>query len=209
MLYCLAFSVVTYQPGSEVLLISAGAEIDGKEDPDVCNLTTFRTQLYTNRLKLPAITKEGGGLEDVKAAGELYILAWQDNECLLDAFFASLNISSSDQHPIQLLNWRTVEEGWTPLHVAAAFGNNSAVVIALLRHGADVNAVDNLHRTPLHRAINHAKMVRELLSAGADPVTPLRGRTAVRKYHATMPRHPQSHLCTWPHRMGPPQQYFS
>src|SRR6185369_6906686 len=42
----------------------------------------------------------------------------------------------------------------TPLHLAARF-TNAAAVSLLLGAGADVNAVDHLHQTPLHIAVAH------------------------------------------------------
>lgn len=58
----------------------------------------------------------------------------------------------------------------TPLHLACS---RSAVedVEILLRHGADVNAKDDVGHTPLHTAVfrREVGIVRLLLAAGADP----------------------------------------
>ena len=63
------------------------------------------------------------------------------------------------------------EYGSTPLHLAAAFTNNPAVVTALTKAGADPNALTGYDRTPLHMAAQHEKPAgaAALLKAGADP----------------------------------------
>ncbi|KAJ1648788.1 hypothetical protein IWQ61_009916 [Dispira simplex] len=71
----------------------------------------------------------------------------------------------------------------TALHIAASKGN-VAMILMLIRAGADVNARDVLGNTPLHIAVvsNYINCVLALLQAGADitasngsrnPVTPL------------------------------------
>jgi ankyrin repeat protein len=64
-------------------------------------------------------------------------------------------------------------DGWTPLHLAAAFGN-PACVAALLRGGADVTAIsfNAQANQPLHAALAlgcDSATVRLLLDHGADP----------------------------------------
>ena len=63
-------------------------------------------------------------------------------------------------------------DGWTPLHLAAAFGAPAAVEL-LLRHGGQVDAVSRnpQHNQPLHAAVSlarHAETVRLLLDNGAS-----------------------------------------
>jgi ankyrin repeat protein len=69
----------------------------------------------------------------------------------------------------QLVRAREKERGLTPLHVAAAYGHLPAVQ-TLLKHGAEVNARDQLGSTPLFYAVgrNQIAVARELLSHGAD-----------------------------------------
>lgn len=64
----------------------------------------------------------------------------------------------------------------TPLHAAVA-GNQSESADLLLRHGADVNAVDANRWTPLNLAAHagHMDLVRRLLAAGADSAIPNQG----------------------------------
>jgi hypothetical protein len=64
-------------------------------------------------------------------------------------------------------------DGWTPLHLAAAFGSPEAVRW-LLDHGAPVDVVSNnaQRNHPLHAALalgRNPDTIRMLLEAGADP----------------------------------------
>lgn len=60
---------------------------------------------------------------------------------------------------------------WKPLHhaISAQYARIDAMRL-LIQYGADVNAVDSLLRTPLHRAamFGHTEAARLLLSRGAD-----------------------------------------
>ena len=63
------------------------------------------------------------------------------------------------------------ENGWTPLHVAAASSENPGIVTALLEAGADLKARDENGWTPLHVAAASSEnpgIVTALLEAGAD-----------------------------------------
>ena len=66
-------------------------------------------------------------------------------------------------------NSRT-EEGWTPLHLAAAFSDTATVIVALMKAGADLHARNEFGYTPLHwAAINsNLEVTLTLLEAGAD-----------------------------------------
>ena len=62
----------------------------------------------------------------------------------------------------------------TPLHLAS-FAGRTGTVKLLVQHGADVNAHDEEHSTPLHRAVSsrfaldgNINIVRELLGHGAN-----------------------------------------
>ena len=66
------------------------------------------------------------------------------------------------------------DDGRTPLHLAAFYNENPAVIEALLAAGADVKAQDKYKRTPLHRAAQfneNPAVIEALLNAGADPKT--------------------------------------
>lgn len=57
----------------------------------------------------------------------------------------------------------------TPLRLACDLGSKTTAIL-LLRHGADVDELDNWHRTPLHNSCERgdAGLVRLLLNHGAD-----------------------------------------
>lgn len=63
------------------------------------------------------------------------------------------------------------EEAYTPLHIAAVFGQ-TAVTEFLLSRNADVSMTDNDGNSALHMAVflGHADIVRALLAHGADPL---------------------------------------
>lgn len=63
-------------------------------------------------------------------------------------------------------------DGWTPLHLAAFFGNVDAVIL-LIDHDAPLDALSTnaTRNTPLHAAFagaNNATIIRRLIFAGAD-----------------------------------------
>jgi len=64
------------------------------------------------------------------------------------------------------------DKGKTPLHCAAEIQDNDAIMVALIRAGASINAttIPPLNETPLHCAIrnNNISGTRILLEAGAD-----------------------------------------
>lgn len=62
--------------------------------------------------------------------------------------------------------------GWTPLHLAAYFGNKDVVQV-LVEHGANVNARNGMGDTPLHRAAftGRTDVVMLLLQHNADVTT--------------------------------------
>lgn len=75
-----------------------------------------------------------------------------------------------DEQPARVHSWSG--DGFTPLHLAAFFGQPEAVAL-LLERGADVGAVarNGMRVQPLHSATagRDVESVRLLLAAGADP----------------------------------------
>lgn len=76
-----------------------------------------------------------------------------------------------DAEPELATTWS--QDGFTPLHYAAYFGQEDAAKI-LLERGADVSLVarrESIRVTPLHSAASggHAGIVKLLLEHGADP----------------------------------------
>ncbi|XP_029649365.1 poly [ADP-ribose] polymerase tankyrase-1-like [Octopus sinensis] len=79
-----------------------------------------------------------------------------------------------------LVNEKTRESFLTPLHIAADKSHYDVMDI-LLKHGAQVNALDSLGQTALHRVAKQGNVqaCRLLLSHGVDPTTmSLQGYTA-------------------------------
>ena len=63
------------------------------------------------------------------------------------------------------------EYAWTPLHLAARFSTDPAVITALVASGADLEAQDEFRRTPLHYAATLSKppsVIAALTDAGAN-----------------------------------------
>ncbi len=63
-------------------------------------------------------------------------------------------------------------DGWTPLHLAAAYNRNPAIIAALVAEGADPNVRGISAETPLHKAAAHTPtpaVIATLVVEGADP----------------------------------------
>lgn len=78
--------------------------------------------------------------------------------------------------------------GSTPLHFAAAWSRDPAVVRFLVRGGGDVNTRDSDDYAPLHRAAgmsDHPGMIAVLLEVGAEARMWARGANPYRDWHET------------------------
>lgn len=78
--------------------------------------------------------------------------------------------SAPDAHALTLL-LESTDKGKTPLLRACKYGHHE-VVVALLRAGANLRAIDSSKRSCLHLAVahGHVEVTRTLLSSGAMPL---------------------------------------
>lgn len=79
--------------------------------------------------------------------------------------------AGADLDAIDDSTWLPMTRGSTPLHSAAGFSRDRAVIAVLLAAGADVNARTRHGMTPLHMAVGvnrNLGVVEELVGAGAD-----------------------------------------
>ena len=105
------------------------------------------------------------GVSPVRAAG-VSCESWNTKEFFVQGGVEDISRCLKTRSP----NERN-EHGWTPLHVAAAFSTTPAVVGALVKAGADVDARTEHGWTPLHAAAQFSTtpaVVRALVKAGAD-----------------------------------------
>ena len=81
-----------------------------------------------------------------------------------------LSMLQEELHRSVAVDART-EEAYTPLQLAAVFGQTAATEL-LLSHQADVGLTDNDGNTALHMAVflGHTDVVRALQAYGADPL---------------------------------------
>jgi len=143
--------------------IAAAAEADPSliqaRDPQGVSMllwSVYAGQPIVRDYLLAQLATRGELLDIFEAAAVGDVLRVED---ILDADPAAVHSFSGD--------------GWTPLHLAAAFGTPQSVDL-LLQHGAQVDAVSrNPQRNqPLHAALalgRDAESVRLLLAHGADP----------------------------------------
>lgn len=111
--------------------------------------------VYTQRPQMAQLLRDLGAPLDVYVAAAL----GETSECR--------RMISEDQSLLETVS----TDGWTPLHLAAFFGQK-ATAEALLELGADVTArsANGMHNQPLHAAAagRHTEVCALLLTHGAD-----------------------------------------
>ena len=96
----------------------------------------------------------------------------ETDRSLLDAAWKG-NIEAVKQHIAAGADVNAKDDafdGWTPLHIAAAYGEKEVAEL-LVAEGADVNVKDDDGWTPLHRASaggGNKELVELLIAKGAD-----------------------------------------
>ncbi len=97
-------------------------------------------------------------------------VSWTERNIWIATLSGDLPMLDAELHQGVAVDART-EEGYTPMHIAAVFGQRAAAEF-LLSHNADVSLTDNDGNTALHMAVflGHTDVVRALLAHGADPL---------------------------------------
>jgi ankyrin repeat protein len=97
-------------------------------------------------------------------------VSWTERNIWVATLSGDLPMLQAELHQGVAVDART-EEAYTPLQLAAVFGQTAAAKL-LLSHNAAVNLIDNDGNTALHMAVflGHTDVVRALLAHGADPL---------------------------------------
>lgn len=97
-------------------------------------------------------------------------ISWTERNIWVATLSGDLPMLQAELHQGVAVDART-QEGYTPLHIAAVFGQTAAAEL-LLSHNADVSLTDKHGNTALHMAVflGHTDVVRALLAHGADPL---------------------------------------
>lgn len=97
-------------------------------------------------------------------------VSWIERNIWIAALSGDLSMLRMELNQGVAVDART-EEAYTPLHIAAVFGQTATAEL-LLSHHADVRLTDNNGNSALHMAVflGHTEIVRVLLAYGADPL---------------------------------------
>ena len=136
------------------------------DDQDVNKRTAMHTAASfgnVDQVRLLIKKNSNVGIPDIEGKTPLHCAAASKDPHAVECVQYILETSPS------VINWQDYE-GCTALHLAVA-GGNEAVVLSLISHeSCDINALDNVFRTPLHWAavFGHSSVVAILLDSKAD-----------------------------------------
>jgi len=136
------------------------------DDQDVNKRTAMHTAAsFGNADQVRLLIKKSSnvGIPDIEGKTPLHYAAASRDPHAVECVQCILETSMS------VINWQDYE-GCTALHLAVAGGNEAVVLSLISQESCDVNALDNMFRTPLHWAavFGHSAIVSVLLNSKAD-----------------------------------------
>jgi ankyrin repeat protein len=142
------------------MLIAAGANVNVKYINDA---TLLQRAFYSNNFEIiKTLILHGADIHARMSSGTTSL-----HEAVYSDLFEIVQMLIASQVDV---NTKDSRYGLTPLHLAA-WNNNAKIVKELLKHGAQVNAVNTEGRTSLHYAFGHIdnniEIIQILLEYGA------------------------------------------
>jgi len=136
------------------------------DDQDVNKRTAMHTAASfgnVDQVRLLIKKNSNVGIPDIEGKTPLHYAAGSKDPQAVDCVQCILETAPS------VINWQDYE-GCTALHLAIAGGNEAVVSSLISLESCDVNALDNMFRTPLHWAavFGHSTIVSMLLSSKVD-----------------------------------------
>ena len=136
------------------------------DDQDVNKRTAMHTAASfgnVDQVRLLIKKNSNVGIPDIEGKTPLHCAAASKDPRAMECVQCILETSPS------VINWQDYE-GCTALHLAVAGGNDAVVLSLIALESCDVNALDNMFRTPLHWAavFGHSAIVSVLLNSKAD-----------------------------------------
>jgi len=136
------------------------------DDQDVNKRTAMHTAASfgnVDQVRLLIKKNSNVGIPDIEGKTPLHCAAASKDPYAVECVQCILETSPS------VINWQDYE-GCTALHLAVAGGNEAVVLSLISLESCDVNALDNMFRTPLHWAavFGHSAIVSMLLNSKAD-----------------------------------------